>query len=281
MRQARSSGWLATAVFGLACAHAPSAVPSSRSLPPTAALQTEIAQNERLGQLIFLDDFFSARATDVLFDAKVLPNDARIRGWLTYPSERGWTVEFVTGDEPPTSVYEVTFDKSARFEPTPDEIKPARVLAGDHLAMWRARRTAMAAQFRACSDRYNTIILPGAVIGKRGWLVYLLAATVKPREAMLWGHHRFVVSDDGLRTERQEALSRGCGSHPWDEQTQALAVTQAEGSVPLETDVFASLLYRLDIYVRTDASGRVWKISHGRITAADETFDHRANPPPK
>jgi hypothetical protein len=124
-------------------------------------------------------------------------------------------------------------------------------LPPEQQAMFRARLTAAnnIGSLR-CTPRYNAVVLDDP--DSDGWLVWLLASTNQPNQLILTGHYRFRISADGTEVLRRDQLSATCiiqTVDPAQGQLAALNVSHIVSPQPIETHVFASLLYRLPIYV--------------------------------
>jgi hypothetical protein len=118
--------------------------------------------------------------------------------------------------------------------------------------MWRARESALRSGFRACTPRYNTVVLPAKL--DDAWRVYLLAASQDADEVVLTGHHRVTVSPDGRSVRSAEPLSKSCvvGRRTHDEPVEGLFLTHVLDPEPIETHVFTSLNYGVTLYVGTE-----------------------------
>jgi hypothetical protein len=262
-------------LFALAaCAQAPPATPvpgSARTspLPPKRQpvppdLLARVEQSRQLGRAIFLQDKASARGSDVLL-SKGAP-DARIRGWVTEGRGDGrWTVQFfmLEGDQL-LVVREVRlWEEGAEVE----AFSPPRALSTDAEAMARAGRTAAWAVGGPCAGAYNTVVLPAALIGEQGWLVYRLAATNRPNELVLAGHQRIRVSTDGREILERVPLSLGCLIEGWPEahdgKLAGLYMNQPIAEWPVETSVFTSLLYALPITLLTQRG--IWAVDGEKV----------------
>jgi len=168
-----------------------------------------IGEMERLGRMIFEADSVSAHASDVVVAAGIPRHNPRIRGWLALPLQGGgWDIPFVEtmGDgwgvahRVRVSAGEYSLESQANPRPaTPDE-------AG----MFQARQTALAQVGRLCGGSPNPVVLPASLIGRQGWLVYILAATDDPHVRIVAGHRKFLVSADGRVILEEIPLSKGC-----------------------------------------------------------------------
>jgi hypothetical protein len=104
------------------------------------------------------------------------------------------------------------------------------------------------------------VVLPGALLGERGHLVYALAATIEPNEVVIGGHHRFLVSEDGNTVLKEQPLSKSCltlerqGNIDWFTVSSLMPF-------PNESHFFVSLLYRAPLYLAIGR--RLWEIDPG------------------
>ena len=247
----------AALVLAAACAHLPSHLHDAPGAMPED-LAPHVEQAVHLGVALYEQDVVSARASDVLVDAKVIPQDDRLAGWISLPDRDGsWRVDFVTESGGAlAAAYEVTFEPGSAVESDVEAFHPPRPLEPRAAAMFRARQAVLARVERRCGTGVNPAVLPASLAGEDGWLVYALAATNRPGEVVLSGHRLFRVSPDGNRILEEVPLSRSCqvetekqlpeGAHP-----AALVVSHAVSDWPLETHVFTSLLYDTDLYVGT------------------------------
>ncbi|MDI1479293.1 hypothetical protein [Polyangium sp. y55x31] len=259
------SSFLAASLFVLGCAHHPPPPPPQEPVEFAA----EIEQAEKLGASLHAVDDASAVATDVLLAAGVLPRDERVRGWVTRREGDGFRVEFL-GELPEglRVLHVVSLGKDVRKEPRFESLEPPRPPDATSQAMFLARRTAARSSFRACSNRYNAVVLPGELAGKSGWLVYLLAATTDASERVIGGHHRVLVSEDGTQVRESFALSQACMTvreeRGGDKRAAALVVDHLATPAPTEAHVFVSLLYGMPLVVKTTRG--LWSVEGTRIT---------------
>ncbi len=255
-----------------ACAPIGTGAGARSTVATPTEMRVEVERSERLGRAIFDKDVAAARATDALFRTGVRPGDASVGGWVTVPYGSGWVVTF--GAESGTefvAVREVRFPEGIGGHYEIASPGPPAPLVGETAAMFRARRTALAALPYACKPRYNTVVLPGAMIDRPGWLVYLLAATTVPGEIVVGGHYRVHVTADGNGIIELDQLSQSClsvhMSVPPGADPTAVFVTNLVTAWPLETHVFLSLLHDRAIVV--GAADRVWEVDRGMIRALE------------
>ena len=247
------------AVLVASCSAPPHDVP--RRLVASPMPEGELSRVEQLGLEIYLKDIAAHRATDAVVDrAGTLPGE--IAGWITLSSGTRSRVLFVNAEA--KAVYSAELDVSTTHAPVVTKLSPPVPLDPGASSMWAARQAALSADFRMCSDRYNTVVLeqPGAT--PPAWFVYLLAATTEPDVVMLGGHHRFSVSEDGTEILEHLPLTNSCvRSGGTGIEAAALAVTHVITDEPIESHVYLSLLHGLPLYVGTD--GAVWAVENGRV----------------
>jgi hypothetical protein len=102
-----------------------------------------------------------------------------------------------------------------------------------------------------------------------GFLVFALATSKVPSDVVLGIHYRVTVSADAKKVERVDALSRSAivmssadvvkGYHSW-----GFSVSHIVSRTPLETHVYATLLYKTRLAVAT-MDRTVWGIENGKI----------------
>ena len=119
-----------------------------------------------------------------------------------------------------------------------------------------------------CAQRYNAVVLKDP--DSDDWLVWLLASTTDPNSLILTGHCRFRISADGHSLLRRDQLSATCITSDRreaarDGQLNALVVSHIVSPLPVETHVFASLLYRLPIYVVTVGNDTIWAVEGAKV----------------
>jgi hypothetical protein len=213
----------------------------------------------------------AAWATDAMFREKILPDDTRIRGWVTLPVGDGWEVRFV-GKEKSTLLllYTVEFKK---FSPKSAKVikhqKP-EMPAGDTRTMFLARSLApRSKKFKPFTNRYNSVVLPAKLVGAKGWLVYLLAASTKADEIVAGGHYRVLVSPSGGKVLKVEPLSKSflVIKKPKDTQDKKLVgpyMSHLVTNCPFEIHVFLSLLHKTPLFVGTKTGA--WQVNGEEIS---------------
>jgi hypothetical protein len=225
-------------------------------------LRAEVTQAEILGRAIYINDTLAAWGSDAMLAAK-LPNSDQCRGWITRREKNAWTVHFIGKDG--AELCAVDF---AEFQPKAAKLHAwptPRPLDAELAAMYRALQTATKSpQFVRRTENYNPVVLPGALIGQPGWLVYLLAATTDPKEVVVGGHYCMRVSADGDKLLETRPLSKGFLVLQKGQDTAGLFVTHLISDAPIETHVFVSLLHGQPLFVITSAG--MWRVADGAIT---------------
>ena len=220
----------------------------------------------RVGHQIFLFDKAASDANDAII---------RFTGGRPDPRVGGWLVERKAGD------LLVTFFKEAgghlspvyRVRPTGGssvEAAEASAVATDaEASMWRARKTALATNFTRCANSYNTVVLPGDVAGRPGWLVYLLPAGSPTDALLVGGYYRVEVSRDGERALDTMAFAKTClavstKADPARGTVIGLYFTHLLSDAPAESHVFLSERRGQPLFVGTPRG--VWKVTADEIT---------------
>jgi hypothetical protein len=241
--------------------------------PIPSELAALVQRSSDIGRMLYVCDAASAMGTDVLL-SKIKLEEHPIGGYITLPegNEQGrptgsFSVVFYTRDVEPKIVFRVHVHPEGR---PPDfvEVKPPIVAPEGLAVLIRARETALSAP-RDTNQPMNPVVLPARAIGESGILVYLIAGTKQPKLAVLGKHYRVLVSEDGRTVKRSEPLSNAVleipyGTNPDGSNMAALAITHRVTDYPLETHVFASLLYKLPLSVAT-ARGS-WKVDGATIS---------------
>jgi hypothetical protein len=228
-----------------------------------------VRQAARLGELIYRQDAWAARATDRLAQEHVFDRDDRLRGWVITHDGNGGTAHFVgVGGAGLATLYRVVFPGPVASDERLERLDPPAPLTASLQGHFRAREAAIRSPFKRFTKDVNTVTLPASLLGKSGWLVYLLAATTDPREILLGGHSRCHVSEDGETVLAVEPLSMTILRMPIDSQVEG--VTHMLTDWPLETHVFASLLYRRTLPIITRVG--LWEVNGVTIT-------FKGNPP--
>lgn len=238
---------------------APAEAPTPKPIPPELAPLVE--REERQGRLIYAKDSAAAFATDAIIDQ--LKSDGRSRGWIVVPSGDDWLVRFMTADAKAIFDVSVMPGRPAKVVAS----KTAQDVPGSQASMFRARQTAARQDFKACSTKYNSVVL--ASEAGEGWTVYLLAATTEPGKILVGGHHRFEVSSDGRSVTSAIPLSNTCltlnkDRTPEGQRVVAHYVTHLVTPTPIAIHLFLSLLHGKEFFVGTREE-HLWTIQDGTI----------------
>jgi hypothetical protein len=136
----------------------------------------------------------------------------------------------------------------------------------------RAQQTAKTAlQGKLFNIRYDYVVLDDP--DGSGFLVYALGQGRRPGDVVIHGHFRVSVSADGNRAKGVNALShsvliqnKNVDPSPQGYHRVDFVTSQAVGTRPVETLVYASNLMNLRFVVATPPNGQVWFIENGKIT---------------
>jgi hypothetical protein len=210
---------------------------------------------------MYMHDVWAAKASDAVLEK--LPADAeRPGGWIT-EDHRGVGIVTFAGSDGTTALYRATFRDGPR-SPSVEVLPAGSPLTPEQRAMFAARKTALAVPFKPCSKRYNTIVLPAALLRKQGWLVYLVPAGTEPNLVRVGGHYRVHVSADGTQAISVTPFSKSCLTINLQQpglRVEGIFIDQVVTDTPVESHVFLNLLHRLDVVVVTRKA--VWKLWRG------------------
>jgi len=229
----------------------------------------DVAMIEKLGRAMYEQDQLAWKATDIAV-AHFTEDGMRaqkVHGWIVEPAPNGNVIRFIH-DTPdgPQLFYDVAFAVDGS---THESLPEIATLSTDEKAQYDARQLALANTSLKCSNNYNTVVLKDPE--HEGWLVWVMAATKDPTIAVIGGHTRFSISVNGGTITQADPLSRSCMNIPlYDHgnKTADMLTTQIVSLTPVETHVFASLAYKIPLYVGTN-DGIAWKVSDGVVTQVD------------
>ena len=249
-------------------------------------LKDEVGAAESFGLLLYEIDHASAVGTDVLLEKK--PDMRRLAGYLTMVEgtkeklSNSYRVFFYTADKEPQILYEVQVFEDRKRRPEWFPLASPKPLPAGMLPMIKARQNAINAVSNELVQRPNPVVLGLA----NGIVVYLLSGTTRPNLAILGKHYRMEFSADGeelrstlMMSERVngfttdegvknltqiEPLTQDALEMPYNNKTMVLTVTHVVTEYPLESHVFANLLYGVPIYVVT--SRGLWLVEEGHIS---------------
>jgi hypothetical protein len=231
-----------------------------------------------LGQAIFEQDDYAARATDIILEKVGGPEKLvkeKIVGWIVVKRGKTVVVRFAKKDDANLRpAYDVTFDsrKKGTLKVAADKTYPE-----NELVQFKARQLAIRNIPKLHSRSYNTVVLPDPA--GRGFLVYVLAATDDANKIIVGGHYRFSISEKGDKILRTDPLFKSflvidkkeLADKAAKEGTKALGyfVTNLVSELPLETHVFLSLTQKLP-FVVTAPSGNIWMVDGSQIVKVDD-----------
>jgi hypothetical protein len=240
----------------------PSVFDVDESVP--ADLRIAIDHAQRLGRVLVAFDSAAAFATDVVRSNQGLDG---VIGYLVHPRPRGaLEVVFFVSAEPPLIGRRVLL--SSGEKPVYERRDPAEQAPPELAALFRARQLVLAS-LTNIEQPLNPVVFPGIAVEEQGIVVYLLAGTTRKDTVVLGKHHRARTSTDGKQVLALEALSKAPIELPLHANvpgatSAGIVVTHLVTDYPLETHVFASLLHRVPVYVKT-ARG-IWKVNGDRIS---------------
>ncbi|MEO8601843.1 MAG: hypothetical protein ABI629_04635 [bacterium] len=271
-------GVLAVALLAVVCAGC-SPAPHPHPPPPPPGTEAEIADAERLGQILVNHDVAASRATDALMRMGVPVTSGvatGIIGWITVPGPTGLVVRFVgKSDGELAAFYDVRFSLQGVALPT--RLDPPEPLRESEAAAYRARQIAIEQSTLDCSDRYNTVVFQDPMAPGDDWLVYLLPATTVVGRVMVGRQLRVVVSEDGSQVIEQRALSKDClALDPPPQQKPApvaIFVTNLSSPTPNESHVYLNLLHGSPFGVATSLGH--WMVVDGTISYLGAQNDDR------
>lgn len=237
---------------------------------PPAIRQFDVPTIEKLGREMYDQDQLAWKATDIAlahFTEEGLKAQ-KTHGWIVETTQAGGVVRFVH-DTPdgPAFFYDVTFPGTGTpTAPIPDNTTPNT----EERAQYDARTLAVANINPSCSNRYNTVVLKDPQ--GDGWLVWVMAASMDPQTIVIGGHYRFTISADGKSIIQKDALSKSCMTMKkpaiHNGEMEEVSWTQIVSTAPLETAVFASLSYKMPVFVGT-MDGKIWKFDGDNVVNVD------------
>lgn len=257
--------WLMVALFAevVLASRATAAGPIQPQPIPRDLVQA-VESARRMGQLLYLYDNDTADASDAAQQFASDRRDPPVRGWLVERDSGAATVTFFgeQGDEP-FPVYHVHLHGSTAA-PVVEPAAPAELPTSEQRSMWRARKTALAAEVTRCSRAYNNVVLPGDALKLPGWLVYLIPATTEPGRILVGGYYRVHVSPQGDKVLSVTPFSKSCLALPAQDTAAGAYFNHLLSDAPTETHVFLSRLHRKAMYVATRRGA--WLVDGDAIT---------------
>ena len=257
--------WLMVALFAeVVLASRATAAGLIQPQPIPRDLVQAVESARRMGQLLYLYDNDTADASDAAQQFASGRRDPPVRGWLVDRDNGAATVTFFAeqGDEP-FPVYHVHLHGSTAA-PVVEPAAPAELPTSEQRSMWRARKTALAAEVARCSRAYNTVVLRGDVLKLPGWLVYLIPATTEPGRILVGGYYRVHLSPRGDKVLGVTSFSKGCLAIPAQGTAAGAYFNHLLSDAPTETHVFLSRLHRKPMYVATPRGA--WQVDGDTIT---------------
>ena len=243
-----------------------------------ANLQERIRLSEVLGEALYISNKMAAIGTDVMLQNVKDPKKTGICGHIVFSETNdrnvptgSWIVEFFRDAANPKVGYQVRLTPPPAGGPVARDFRaytPPRKPSDRELLLHRAIRKALEAVPDKPDQPFSPVVMPAALLGEDGILVYLLAGTRQENVAVFGTHYRVLVSLDGRSVYKVESLSRSgleipLDNSPKDGSKAAIQVAHQSVDTPLETDVFVSLLHNTDVVVQ--AGKYTWLIHEGKI----------------
>lgn len=247
---------------------APTEAQPQQAFDDLVHLQERLDAIERQGREIYLRDSLAATAGDELVAAiDRLAEGWRPIGWLTWLEPQPWRVEIIGVHEDAVAVvFRVDFSSGER--PVAEVVDPPAPLSAEAQRRWEARQLAVEDYSPRCTATVNPVVMPA---GDEGWMVYLLPGTTDPSARIVGGHVQVWVGPDGAVREAAP-LTRTCmiqqADAPAGGGLAAIMVSHVLTDHPRENHVFASLLYGIPIFVRTES--HLWKVEEGHISVVED-----------
>lgn len=232
--------------------------------PPSLSPQdaTALHADEVMGHTLYLHDQAAAVATDAVIALDAFREERRVHGWITEAHGDAVTVTFI--DRTPAALYRATVSDTGELVGRVEAFASPQPLSPFEAGAAAARAAALGAKFHACTDRYNTVVLPlgDGLDGK--WSVYLLPATSRREVIPIGGAYRMRIDKNVVVSQR--GFAKTCIALQDDPRAVGLLITHLLDPTPTEVHVFWSLWAHKDMYVGTTQNDAVWMIHDGHIS---------------
>lgn len=231
-------------------------------------VEVQVIRSQSLGKKLYQNDQASAAATDVLLSKKILEKDKSVKGWVTVEKDDSWLIRFINDKN--LAVYDVTLPKGDFKNASLKINENGKSLSPSELKMFLARQLVINQPFQKCAENINTIVIDAKVDGKKGFLVYLFAASKNPEDVYFGGNHLFHVSPDGEKIIETRGFSKSCVTVSKKDvtkgqQSKGLYITHILNDYPTEVHVFLSFLHKAQIFVGTQSYS--WLVEEDIISA--------------
>ncbi|MEM7412180.1 MAG: hypothetical protein AAF430_18270 [Myxococcota bacterium] len=254
--------WLLVVAVALGCASPPPPAPLEYRTVAQPVDVESLSAVEALGYRLYLRDIVASRSTDAALASVDLRSTGAL-GWIVVQTGDQYVTRFIDGSS--RSVVDVFTDPFSNTYPRVTRRYPPEPLGERETAMWRARQLASSQEFRACSDRYNTVVVPASSEPGSDWFVYLLAATVEPNLIMLGGHHRYRVDPLGTRIIERFPMTKSCMTARYDETMAMMSMSHIVSGAPIESHVYLSLIHDIPLSVIVMQTEELFRIEDGRV----------------
>ena len=231
----------------------------------------EIAEVERRGRQVFEKDRAAWVATDHFRANSDFNADGALLGWVTEDVGDGVIiVSFLAFEEDEIVVRHSVDVKNGKVRRrTAQTSIPGRAMSNQQRLMFNARSIALSSNFDACTESYNTVVLPH---DGTTFYVYLMPALSSMNVLPFGGHHRFLVdgeidpstsAQDNILEKR--SFTTSCLNMPVERDAVGLLVTHVTAPYPEEPHIFLNLLREIDIFVVTAKNEAVWLVKDGIV----------------
>ncbi len=237
--------------------------------PP--AFRDAILRAEAFGRVIYTHDRLANEAGNLVAPDGRSSFREPPAGWITERTPAGLTVNFLVNQQNTLAVAAVVTRTHGKLRV--HTFTPPRNLSPQETILWQARQLAYTAKFKACSKRYNPVVIPARISGVDLIYVYLLPASANPATIYLGGYQRIAIGPDGTQILEEHAFTHSCITLHRNAQSVAAQVTEFVSSSPTSAQVYASLRYDLPVYVETSSNGLRWKVENGVITLVKKIAD--------
>ncbi len=237
-------------------------------LPEGFDLDAALTQAEMIGAALYRHDKLVWWGSDALFADPGFPRGVPMGGWTVDIQEEGQVHFFSRSDEGVRRIATVECESSGPKSCVVKLVTPPAAPTPEQSVILRARRTAYESpKFVRKTERYNDVVLRGQTYGHGdSWLVYMLAASPDAYVMMLGGHYRFIISADGSEVESVRELSTSLIAMPKQKNSVAAVVSHVLDPVPIESHVWASLMYAQPLFVATSTG--MYEVDGGKISTS-------------
>lgn len=193
----------------------------------------------------------------------------RLSGVIVVRSGYDLLVRFVTlEDQSPRSLFDVELEIGSDAISV-HKREPPLALPERDLAQWRAHQASLQAAsfYEPCASSYMAAVIPD---DDGGWLAYMVPSPEAPGQMELGGYLRLKLDSTGELVLSRERLGTECSRWKVPRHAVALVIAQADSRVPAENDVYASLFWKLPLYVSNSDGSVTWVVYEDGVEDASE-----------